>query len=800
LASPVAFGQTPSCSESFSQIQSMIDADIKSGVPGRITAGTLNTLLNVGNDCYLNTESGLGLNVLPALQTNVGSSGTIIINGGALGTRSSGAPTNLTGLAILTGVSGLGTNVAASLARPSGDLRAMFTPGGTDNSSRAAAWLATNPQGPFTLTPSTNTSTRTDYYFSQQVSINAKGLRITCGGPGLGGDKTGLVFAAGVNGLVDTYNGGSEFEGCSIYSQGAFASYGGVTASKATITGVVRTLVTIPQAPFGVGDGVIVKGGISSDAALAVPPGASVASVSGSSITLASGFAPTSTPSNLAVIYRLPAALVASVTTTSGSSTVKVTGGTYAFQSGDVVWSDAFPWGTLVGNAVGPAGAQTLNMTTPYMTANQLATVTHTAGSGKMWLAPAGIKRLTTQRTRDMYVAGFPIGLEMACSGGNGNCTSSYDATFRADGAIIGRFTAGNNSGSSTEIGSLYAHNYRFDVLELGTVGSFYSGDSYNSFESGSSYASIAGNCQNQNYTGWFGVYLGYPGTQPTYCADATNPFLNANGAGNPASNIGMFITPTGGVPTGSIAYDTNGAINGAPVLFGRGASDCIWLGTGGGTPMEMVAHSCNASVDGYVFKYNSAWPAYMFTMGGTPYFPFFGFVNNNYTGYSFPDSVSVPVFPLGLLLSQFPTTTPGGERYIDYEPFIPSSETWRKQGDFAFNVAPLAGGSGCWHDVANGANWYPGCPVSNSATVPDYTMRTVRSGASGNTDLTGRVTLSTGAGSYSLTQTYASAPNCLCADVTTPANACSISESTTALTFTGTGSDVVKYICMGRN
>jgi len=27
--------------------------------------------------------------------------------------------------------------------------------------------------------------------------------------------------------------------------------------------------------------------------------------------------------------------------------------------------------------------------------------------------------------------------------------------------------------------------------------------------------------------------------------------------------------------------------------------------------------------------KYNSAWPAYMFTMGGTPYFPFFGFVNN---------------------------------------------------------------------------------------------------------------------------------------------------------------------------
>ena len=65
VASP-ASAQTPSCTESFAQIQAMIDADIISGVPGGITAGTVNTLLNVGNNCYANIGSP---NIFTALQT-----------------------------------------------------------------------------------------------------------------------------------------------------------------------------------------------------------------------------------------------------------------------------------------------------------------------------------------------------------------------------------------------------------------------------------------------------------------------------------------------------------------------------------------------------------------------------------------------------------------------------------------------------------------------------------------------------------------------------------------------------------
>jgi hypothetical protein len=61
----------------------------------------------------------LGTGVQTALGVNTGSAGAFVVNGGALGTPSSGTLTNATGLPIATGVSGLGTNVASFLATPS---------------------------------------------------------------------------------------------------------------------------------------------------------------------------------------------------------------------------------------------------------------------------------------------------------------------------------------------------------------------------------------------------------------------------------------------------------------------------------------------------------------------------------------------------------------------------------------------------------------------------------------------------------------------------------------------------------
>jgi hypothetical protein len=60
------------------------------------------------------TTTGTG--VVTALGVNTGSAGAFVVNGGALGTPSSGTLTNATGLPISTGVSGLGTGVATALA------------------------------------------------------------------------------------------------------------------------------------------------------------------------------------------------------------------------------------------------------------------------------------------------------------------------------------------------------------------------------------------------------------------------------------------------------------------------------------------------------------------------------------------------------------------------------------------------------------------------------------------------------------------------------------------------------------
>ena len=71
--------------------------------------------------------TGLGTGVATALAVNVGSAGAIVVNGGALGTPSSGTLTNATGLPISTGVSGLGTGVAAALSIAIGSAGAPVT-------------------------------------------------------------------------------------------------------------------------------------------------------------------------------------------------------------------------------------------------------------------------------------------------------------------------------------------------------------------------------------------------------------------------------------------------------------------------------------------------------------------------------------------------------------------------------------------------------------------------------------------------------------------------------------------------
>ena len=85
--------------------------------------------------------SGWGTGVATALGVNVGTAGSFVVNGGALGTPSSGTLTSATGLPLSTGITGFGTGIATALAVNVGTAGAPVINGGALGSPSSAGTI-----------------------------------------------------------------------------------------------------------------------------------------------------------------------------------------------------------------------------------------------------------------------------------------------------------------------------------------------------------------------------------------------------------------------------------------------------------------------------------------------------------------------------------------------------------------------------------------------------------------------------------------------------------------------------------
>ena len=143
---------------------------VNGGALGTPSSGTLTSCTGLP----VSGVSGLGTNVATALAVNVGSAGAVVVNGGALGTPSSGTLTSCTGLPISTGVSGLGTGVVTALGNTADAASGVATTTGTATLTNKRITQRCNAQ----TTTASPFAWNSDSYDQQSFSALANALTI----------------------------------------------------------------------------------------------------------------------------------------------------------------------------------------------------------------------------------------------------------------------------------------------------------------------------------------------------------------------------------------------------------------------------------------------------------------------------------------------------------------------------------------------------------------------------------------------------------------------------------------------
>jgi hypothetical protein len=439
-------------------------------------------------------------------------------------------------------------------------------PGGQDNLPNVQTLMnAVGPTSGQTGTlevvfPSVPGQLQTNYYFSKPFVLS-RNVNLSCKSSTVAGrGAVVLVFPPGVDGVLaesgyfspDGGWGQSAISGCQITSLGSGSAQS--TMGSDTITNVgLNSTISMPlpascdpvgaSCTFGVGDGIIAMGNwIPTNGALAVAPGAYVetSNPTAHSLTLAppyvigtlTGGAPTMN------VWDLPVSLKYTIQTTAGSNSMVVTAGPKPLAVGDMLWTEAFLFGSSVNtvdNTTAFPQTVTLDNVTLTFPENALAGKT---GTYQMWTLPTALKRRVGGTTHDDIMNYFAIGMDDICQAGTSpptGCNNNLDEHDQYWYSLVGRLVRGDNSANGTVIGSVGAHNTIADTVEAGTLGSSYLSEEYNSQDGGTSLYGVLVYCGTQNYSVFIGTYLS--GQEHGPCMG-----LDAQGA----PNIGVAADDTG--------------------------------------------------------------------------------------------------------------------------------------------------------------------------------------------------------------------------------------------------------------
>lgn len=365
------------------------------------------------------------------------------------------------------------------------------------------------------------------------------------------------------------------------------------------------------------------------------------------------------------------------------------------------------------------------------------------------------------------------------------NCTVSAGREDSIEHSIVGHWISGNNSSASVFTDDAYYSNLYADIAEFSSIGNTYVGEDSNSPTANS----VIGNCYSTNSSIFLGAYIEM-GTTWNFCV---SPQISLSMA-----QVSSFVGPTAATPKD------------VPVFEGN-----VFLVNGKGLYARDTTYGC-ADIDGLTY---GLYGLDTYCLSGEPYPTRTGWIyDSTHETWVNRFNASNSTEIASILLPHNAYYVGDGLGYFQLWRFIigfgsnvelvavdktsapPTTIIYPNsvQGDLHFNHTAVEGGSVGW--VYDGSDFHPWGPISNSLTLRDYTFDVVRSGTPSNTDLTGRVTLSSGAYTLTLTGAYSSPPNCWTADVTTPASASYAVESTTQVVFHGVGNHVIKYGCVGRN